>query len=73
MYCRMAFGSLLSFEGALATWMTAFELPLRGGGWHATKIPGGGMRHAVFETRTRCKDFTGLDFGRILASGRLSM
>ena len=32
--------------------MTAFELPLRDGGWHATETRGGGMRHAILETRT---------------------
>lgn len=34
MNCQMAFESLLPLKGALATWMTAFELPLRDGGWH---------------------------------------
>jgi hypothetical protein len=49
---QMTFESLLSFERALAAWMTAFELPLRDGGWHTTETRGGGMRHAVLDTGT---------------------
>jgi hypothetical protein len=52
MNCQMTFESLLSFERALAAWMTAFELPLRDGGWHTTETRGGGMRHAVLDTGT---------------------
>jgi hypothetical protein len=55
MNCQMALESLLPFKRALATWMTAFELPLRGGGWHDTETRGGGMRHAVLDTGTWLK------------------
>lgn len=70
---QMTFESLLPFERALATWMTAFELPLRGGGCHATETRGGGMCHAVLDTGTWLKHYTGLIFGRILPDGWPSM
>jgi hypothetical protein len=73
MDCQMMFKSLLSFEGASPTWMTAFELPSRDGGWHDTETRGGAMRHAVLDTGTCFKHSTGLNFGRILANGRPSM
>ena len=51
MNCQMTSESLISFEGAFATWMTAFELPLGDGGWYATETRGGacGMPSLILE------------------------
>ena len=59
----MTFGSLLSLEGALATWMTASELPLRGGDWHATETRGGGCAMPSLRPGHDARDFQGSTSG----------
>ncbi|KAJ5117312.1 hypothetical protein N7448_010944 [Penicillium atrosanguineum] len=56
----MTIKGLSTFEGALATWMTTFELPLGNAGWYATEAQGGGIRRAAHETGTLVTAFTGL-------------